>query len=70
LWKWVNDWYSSSYYASSPVQNPPGPAGGTFRVLRGGSWSDFTNFVRGSNRNSSTPGFTNVNLGFRAARAP
>jgi formylglycine-generating enzyme required for sulfatase activity len=70
VWEWVNDWYSSSYYASSPAQNPPGPSSGFYRVLRGGSWFDDTNFVRVSNRDFSSPGSTRGDVGFRAARAP
>ncbi len=35
-WEWVNDWYQADYYASSPNQNPTGPANGLLRVLRGG----------------------------------
>jgi len=41
VWEWVNDWYSESYYYVSPVNNPPGPATGTNKVFRGGSWHDF-----------------------------
>jgi formylglycine-generating enzyme required for sulfatase activity len=70
VWEWVNDWYSSSYYASSPVQNPPGPAGGTFRVLRGGSCYDSSITVRGSNRSGYTPVSAGDVVGFRAAKAP
>lgn len=38
VWEWCNDWYSGTYYATSPEQNPPGPADGTYKTLRGGSW--------------------------------
>jgi formylglycine-generating enzyme required for sulfatase activity len=73
VWEWVHDRYSSSYYASSPAQNPPGPASGMDRVLRGGSWdSGGTNGVRGSNRYYFTPDFAIYYqyFGFRAARSP
>ena len=36
VWEWLNDWYNGSYYSSSPGSNPPGPATGSYRVLRGG----------------------------------
>ena len=39
VWEWVNDWYQSDYYSVSPNSNPPGPATGTYRVLRGGAWN-------------------------------
>jgi formylglycine-generating enzyme required for sulfatase activity len=38
VWEWVGDWYDSYYYSNSPDSNPTGPASGTNRVLRGGSW--------------------------------
>jgi formylglycine-generating enzyme required for sulfatase activity/CxxC motif-containing protein (DUF1111 family)/subtilisin-like proprotein convertase family protein len=71
VYEWVNDWYSSTYYASSPSSNPTGPATGSSRVFRGGSWVDFYAFlVRSSYRNLSTPGSAYDFLGFRVARAP
>jgi serine/threonine-protein kinase len=36
VWEWVADWYGSDYYASSPSDNPQGPAVGNYRVARGG----------------------------------
>ena len=68
--EWVNDWHSSSYYASSPSMNPPGPASGTYRVLRGGAWNLYAHFVRSSLRDADTPDLTVNNIGFRVARAP
>lgn len=38
VWEWVNDYYQDDYYSESPSSNPQGPAGGTYRVVRGGSW--------------------------------
>jgi len=70
VWEWVSDWYSSTYYASSPPTNPPGPATGTFRVLRGGSWDDDTGGLRSSVRDLDSPGNADGISGFRVARAP
>ena len=39
VWEWCNDRYDENYYSSSPYDNPTGPATGTQRVLRGGSWN-------------------------------
>jgi len=39
VWQWCNDWYSYSYYSSSPTDNPTGPISGSYRVLRGGCWN-------------------------------
>jgi len=40
VWQWCNDWFSSTYYSTTPYPhvNPTGPASGRYRVLRGGSW--------------------------------
>jgi formylglycine-generating enzyme required for sulfatase activity len=70
LWEWVNDWYSGTYYASSPSTNPPGPASGTYRVLRGGTWSYGSFDLRSSDRYGGTPGNPSIFGGFRVARAP
>jgi formylglycine-generating enzyme len=40
VWQLCNDWYSSTYYSSSPPTNPKGPTSGMgmSTVLRGGGW--------------------------------
>jgi formylglycine-generating enzyme required for sulfatase activity len=69
VWEWVNDWYSLTYYASSPSANPPGPTSGPFRVLRGGSWYENSEDCRSSVRIGPSAGFDN-GYGFRVARNP
>jgi len=69
VWEWVNDWYDSNYYQSSPASNPLGPSSGQYRVLRGGSWSNFVFNVRSANRNYNTPDVINNLVGFRCARS-
>ncbi|NBX37729.1 MAG: hypothetical protein EBR10_11015 [Planctomycetes bacterium] len=70
VYEWVNDRYGSSYYASSPAQNPQGPSSGSSRVLRGGSWNANASDVRSSNRGNNTPDNSNDRIGFRVLRAP
>jgi formylglycine-generating enzyme required for sulfatase activity len=70
VWEFVNDWYSSSYYASSPAQDPPGPASGTSRAFRGGSWLTSTYDLRSSVRYLLAPDSPLNTVGFRAARNP
>jgi formylglycine-generating enzyme required for sulfatase activity len=70
VWEWVNDWYGSSYYVSSPSTNPTGPSSGSARVVRGGSWDFDSDLLRSSNRDFYAPGLTDVSIGFRVARAP
>lgn len=52
--EWVSDWYSASYYLDpeSAMANPPGPAVGTRKVAKGGSWASIPAVVRISNRQS------------------
>jgi formylglycine-generating enzyme required for sulfatase activity len=38
VWEWCADWYADDYFGSSPAVDPPGPATGTLRVLRGCSF--------------------------------
>jgi formylglycine-generating enzyme required for sulfatase activity len=50
VWEFVNDWQDENYYQSSPSQDPQGPAGGDFHVLRGGSAYDVPRDIRVSAR--------------------
>jgi formylglycine-generating enzyme required for sulfatase activity len=70
VWEWVGDWYGSTYYTSSPLEDPQGPTSGSYRVLRGGSWYLDAVNVRSSTRFSGSPGVTLNGIGFRVARAP
>jgi len=55
VWEWCNDWYDPGYYGVSPYDNPRGPASGTSRVLRGGSWVFHDRNLRCANRNRNYP---------------
>jgi len=66
VWEWCSDWYGS--YSSSPTNNPQGASSGTFRVLRGGSWSGYADNCRSANRSNGTPTVRYVNIGFRLCR--
>jgi formylglycine-generating enzyme required for sulfatase activity len=67
--EWVNDRYSPSYYANgSPDVDPPGPATGADRVIRGGGFDADALGVRTFVRDHAGPGTTRASLGFRCAR--
>jgi formylglycine-generating enzyme required for sulfatase activity len=66
--EWVADWYGSNYYEASPNRNPSGPAIGSFRVLRGGSWSDLPKYLLTYGRFKLPPETRNSYTGFRCAR--
>jgi formylglycine-generating enzyme len=66
--EWTADWYDEKYYGKSPARNPKGPAGGEYRVLRGGSWLNEPVTVRSAYRNRDSPSIRYANLGFRCAQ--
>lgn len=68
VWEWVADWYDPAYYAVAPERNPPGPASGEYKVLRGGSWLNHQAFLRGAVRDGSRPTMRNHGTGFRCAQ--
>ena len=68
VWEWVADWYDKDYYRQSPERNPPGPATGQYRVLRGGSWDYLPILLRSAYRYYYAPGSRLLNVGFRCAR--
>jgi formylglycine-generating enzyme required for sulfatase activity len=70
VYEWVNDWYSATYYASSPAINPSGPSAGDDRVVRGGRWGGVSGAARSSNRFTVAPIDVGFNYGFRVARNP
>ena len=63
VWEWCSDWYGN--YPTGSVTDPSGPRSGSFRVLRGGSWSFGAGLVRSAFRSRFDPGFRNSDLGFR-----
>ncbi len=69
VWEWVADWYSGTYYQTSPASNPTGPESGQYHGLRGGSWTDAEEFVRTFTRGwDQLEYFENVGFGFRCVK--
>ncbi|TRW46601.1 formylglycine-generating enzyme family protein [Georgenia yuyongxinii] len=67
-WEWCADWFSPRYYTHSPGQDPRGPAAGSVRVMRGGSYLCHDSYCyryRVAARSSNTPDTATGNLGFR-----
>ena len=52
VWEWCLDWYSPTYYQTSPSVDPPGPLSGVTRVIRGGSYNSTPETCRSASRNS------------------
>lgn len=70
VFEWVSDWYDDvgdNYYSVSPFNNPTGPANGTYKGLRGGSFYGYAGDLRTADRNGALPDNRTYFLGFRCA---
>jgi formylglycine-generating enzyme required for sulfatase activity len=65
VWEWTLDWYQSLYPTGYPVFDPIGPASGSIRVTRGGSWYNDGTGLRSAKRGNYSPSHRGNNLGFR-----
>lgn len=63
VWEWCSDWYGS--YSSAAQVDPSGAGTGSYRVLRGGSWSSYAQGCRVSFRGCDTPDYRNSSDGLR-----
>jgi formylglycine-generating enzyme required for sulfatase activity len=65
VWEWTHDWHATSAAGGT---DPWGPATGTNRVIRGGSWTNFASSTRTGYRFRTVPDRRINLLGFRLAR--
>ena len=65
VWEWTADWYGATYPTGNPVVDPTGPASGSDRVMRGGSWISGGAHLRSAWRSSNIPSYRNSRMGFR-----
>jgi len=63
VWEWCSDWYSKTFYAQSPSENPSGPDDreddtnrDTKKVMRGGSIASFKESCTVYHRENNQPG--------------
>ena len=69
VWEWCSDWYGE--YPKGAVSDPVGPREGSYRVGRGGSWSDGAALCRSALRGRSDPSDRDNDFyGFRLALSP
>ena len=67
-WEWCKDWYDWDYYSHSPTSDPQGLTSGSYRVVRGGSWTNYGDWFRCAYRNYGDPGsYVWDSSGFRLA---
>ena len=65
--EWVRDWYAEDFYRTAPARDPQGPLRGSFRVLRGGGWTEGALELRVSYRGWDEMTYWGPTLGFRCA---
>jgi len=65
--EWCSDWYGEDYYSHSPGKDPGGPASGSRRVVRGGSWLSGPSDIRVARRSRRAPDTRSPSVGFRLA---
>ena len=68
VWQWQADWFSPTHHRTGTRHDPRGPATGTAKAIRGGSYlchASYCNRYRVAARSSNTPDSSTGNLGFR-----
>ena len=69
--EWMRDWFDSSYYQycvdNNIINDPQGPASGSYRVARGGRWSHYTDDQRVADRGWKDPTALEYHRGIRCA---
>ena len=66
VWEWCSDRYAD--YDMDKQTDPKGPAGGSFRVSRGGGWCYSSVLCRSAIRLRFSPSYRDSDLGFRLVR--
>jgi formylglycine-generating enzyme required for sulfatase activity len=66
VWEWCSDWYAANLAGGV---DPAGPAGGSYRVNRGGGWATDPVYCRSAIRDDDYPSLRDDYLGFRVARS-
>jgi formylglycine-generating enzyme required for sulfatase activity len=69
VYQWCADWFGADYYQHSPPSDPAGPAAGSDRVMRGGSWSFNSSDCRSAHRFGAARAHRTRNIGFRVVVA-
>ncbi|MBS1750483.1 MAG: formylglycine-generating enzyme family protein [Bacteroidetes bacterium] len=70
VWEWCQDWYAKFYYEQKISNNPTGPASGSGRIRRGGSWFTQASSCKTTTRNNVKQDYFDNIGGFRLAQYP
>ncbi len=67
VFEWCDDWYSADQYRKTKPSKPVGPASGTHKVVRGGSWHKPRDHARCAARSRLSPRSRSAYVGFCCA---
>jgi formylglycine-generating enzyme required for sulfatase activity len=67
VWEWTADWYHRDAYSTAKTEDPQGPKSGTWKTLRGGSFSNLPSFATCTHREPAAPAQRRLTAGFRCA---
>lgn len=67
VWEWCHDWFSPTYYRTSPTLDPDGAPRSKERSLRGGCWNSLPAVCVASLRHGNDPAHASDSYGFRIA---
>jgi formylglycine-generating enzyme len=68
VFEWCADWHGD--YPAGAARDPVGPADGSIRVFRGGSWLLTADYARSAIRRRLVPAYGDYSLGFRLSLRP
>jgi formylglycine-generating enzyme required for sulfatase activity len=69
VWEWTQDRFNPEGHRAQPQTDPTGPAGGSERTVRGGSWHATADGWSSTFRKGYAPTYRGISIGFRVARA-
>lgn len=67
VWEWTSDWYDAHTYRAGDATDPTGPAEGSWRALRGGSYMNLPSYCTCTHREPARPDDVRLTVGFRCA---
>jgi formylglycine-generating enzyme len=70
VWEWTSSWYHRDAYLDDADVDPTGPADGTWKTLRGGSFMNLPSYCTCTHREPARPDRASFTTGFRCAYPP
>lgn len=67
VWEWTSDWYLRNAHGTGLPTDPKGPAAGTWKTMRGGSFANLPSFATCTHREPAAPDVRRLTAGFRCA---